>query len=151
MDEKNLEEIKDEYKIDNSRLEEILKKEITPAMQAEFFEALKDSQLYLPVRFSLNMFEEIEDAKPGDVFETTGKEGFDINYLSNGEGQKAVPLFTSDEIMKQSGLESSVMVMYAEDIAGMLKQSERYSVIAINPFTEYEIFMPFEAFVGFFE
>ena len=39
-------------KIDNSRLEEILKKEITPSMQIQFFAALKDSQLYLPVRFS---------------------------------------------------------------------------------------------------
>lgn len=146
MDEKNQEE-----KIDNSRLEEILKKEITPAMQIEFFAALKDSQLYLPVRFSMNMFEAIEDAKPGDVFETNGQAGFDINFLTNAEGQKAVPLFTSDEVMKQSGLESSVMVMYAEDIAGMLKQTDRYSVIAINPFTEYEIFMPIEAFVGFFE
>ena len=146
MDEKNQEE-----KIDNSRLEEILKKEITPAMQIEFFAALKDSQLYLPVRFSLNMFEAIEDAKPGDVFETNGQAGFDINYLTNAEGQKAVPLFTSDEVMKQSGLESSVMVMYAEDIAGMLKQTDRYSVIAINPFTEYEIFMPIEAYLSFFE
>ena len=88
MDEKNQEE-----KIDNSRLEEILKKEITPAMQIEFFAALKDSQLYLPVRFSMNMFEAIEDAKPGDVFETNGQAGFDINFLTNAEGQKAVPLF----------------------------------------------------------
>ena len=127
MDEKNQEE-----KIDNSRLEEILKKEITPAMQIEFFAALKDSQLYLPVRFSMNMFEAIEDAKPGDVFETNGQAGFDINFLTNAEGQKAVPLFTSDEVMKQSGLESSVMVMYAEEIAGMLKQTDRYSVIAIS-------------------
>ena len=146
MDEKNQEE-----KIDNSRLEEILKKEITPVMQREFFDALKDAQLYLPVILSPNMFKGMEDAKPGDVFETTGREGFNINCLTNAEGQKAVPLFTSDEIMNQAGLESSAMVMYAEDIAGMLKQSQRYSEIAVNPFTEYEIFMPFGAFLKLFE
>ena len=63
---------------DNSKLEEILKKEITPAMQSELFDALRQSQLYLPVMFSANMFEGMEDAKEGDVFQTTGKEGFDI-------------------------------------------------------------------------
>lgn len=152
MDEKNLDELKKETMIDNSALEEIMKEEITPEMQMKLIETLKQSQLYLPVIFSANMFEGIENAKEGDIFETTGKEGFDINYLNMSDGQKAVPLFTSDEAMKKAGLQSSsAMVMFASDIADMLKESDRYSVVAINPNTDNDINMPFHVFIAMFE
>jgi hypothetical protein len=150
MDDRKLEELKKQTEIDNSRLEELLEEEVTPQMQMEFFETLKDSYLYLPVTFSDNMFEGIEDSKPGDVFETTGREGFDINYLKMEGGNRAVPLFTSDEAMRAGGLKSSVMIMHASDIVDMLKDSERYAAVAINPFTEHDIFMPFEAFVNMY-
>ena len=54
--------------IDNSRLEEVMAKEITGETQREFFELLKKAQLFMPVSYSPNMFEGMEDAKPGDVF-----------------------------------------------------------------------------------
>lgn len=146
MDDKNLEI----NAPDNSKLEEILKKEITPEMQSELFDALRQSQLYLPVKFSANMFDEIENVKEGDVFETTGKEGFDINYLGDNEGNKLVPLFTSSEVMTKTGLESSAMVMFVEDLADMLKESDRYSAIVINPLTDEEIILPWGPFISLF-
>lgn len=151
MDDKKLEELKKEAMVDNSKLEEILEKEITPEMEHEFFKILKKSQLYLPISPSANMFEGIENAKEGDVFETKGQAGFDINYLTDANGNKAVPLFTSDEAMNEAGVRSSTMVMYAEDIADLLKQSDRYRIIAINPFTAHDINMPIQAFLGLFE
>lgn len=150
MDDKNLEELKKQTAVDNSKLEEILKKEITPAMQRELFDALRQSQLYLPVKFSANMFEGIENAKEGDVFQTTGKEGFDINYLTDNEGNRLVPLFTSSEVMTKTGLESSAMVMFVEDLADMLKESDRYSAVVINPLTDEEIILPWDAFIVIF-
>ena len=150
MADKNLEELKKQTAVDNSKLEEILKKEITQEMQKELFEVLRQSQLYLPVKFSSNMFEGIENAKEGDVFETTGKEGFDINYLTDNEENRLVPLFTSSEVMTDTGLESSAMVMFVEDIADMLKESDRYSAIVINPLSENEIILPWDAFIGIF-
>ena len=146
MDDKNLEV----NAPDNSKLEEILKKEITPEMQSELFDTLRQSQLYLPVKFSANMFEEIENVKEGDIFETTGKEGFDINYLGDNEGNKLVPLFTSSEVMTKTGLESSAMVMFVEDLADMLKESDRYSAIVINPLTDEEIILPWGPFISLF-
>ena len=151
MDNPNLDELKKESQVDNSKLEDLMKQEMTPQMQNEFFELLRKSQLFLPVVFSANMFEGIENSKPGDVFETTGKEGFDINYLTDNDGNKVVPLFTSDEAMQEAGLRSSAMVMFAGDLADMLKQSRRYSAIAINPFTAHDVSMPIEAFLILFE
>lgn len=150
MDDKNLEELKNQTAVDNSKLEEILKKEITPAMQSELFDVLRQSQLYLPVKFSANMFEGIENAKEGDVFQTTGKEGFDINYLTDNEGNRLVPLFTSSEVMTKTGLESSAMVMFVEDLADMLKESDRYSAIVINPLTDEEIILAVGCFYWYF-
>lgn len=150
MADKNLEELKKQTAVDNSKLEEILKKEITQEMQKELFEVLRQSQLYLPVKFSSNMFEGIENAKEGEVFETTGKEGFDINYLTDNEKNRLVPLFTSSKVMTDTGLESSAMVMFVEDIADMLKESDRYSAIVINPLSENEIILPWDAFIGIF-
>ena len=49
--------------MDNSKLEELMKEEITPEMQKEFFELFKESQLFMPVTFSENMFKEIENAQ----------------------------------------------------------------------------------------
>lgn len=149
MDDKYLDVLK-QNTADNSKLEEILKREITPEMQRELFEVLRQSQLYLPVKFSANMFEGIEDAEEGDVFETTGKEGFDINYLTDNEKNRLVPLFTSSEVMAKTGLESSAMVMYVEDLADMLKESDRYSAVVINPLTDEEIILPWDAFIGIF-
>ena len=151
IDDEKLDELKKQTKVDNSKLEDLMAKEITPEMQVEFFETLKQAQLYLPVTFSPNMFEGIENSKPGDVHQTTGREGFDINFLTSENGEKAVPLFTSDKAMETAGLRSSVMVMFAQDIADMLKQSDRYSIVAINPLTPHDINMPFEAFIHLFE
>ena len=151
MDDKQSEELKKESIVDNSALEEIMKKKITPETQREFFEIFKESQLFMPVTYSENMFEGIENAKEGDVFEPQGQIGFDINYLTDSEGNKAVPLFTSDEAMEKAGVRSSVYALYMSDLAYMLKQTDRYSVIAINPFTEHDINMPVQAFLSLFE
>lgn len=150
-DDSKLEELKKEAFVDNSKLEEIMKKKITPESQREFFEIFKESQLFMPVIYSANMFEGIENAKEGDVFEPKGQVGFDINYLTDNDGNKAVPLFTSSEIMEATGLNSSAIAIFMSDLAGMLKQTDRYSVIAINPFTEFDINIPIQAFLSLFE
>lgn len=137
--------------IDNFSLEEIMKKEITPESQREFFEIFKDSQLFMPVIYSENLFEGIENAKPGDVIEPSGRFGFDINCLTDSEGNMAVPLFTSSEIMESTGLRSSAIAIFMSDLADMLKQTDKYSVIAVNPFTEFDINMPVDAFLNLFE
>ena len=151
MDDSNLDELKKEAVVDNSNLEEIMKKEITPESEREFFEIFKESQLFMPVTYSPNMFEGLENAKPGDVFEPQGQVGFNINYLSDNEGNRAVPLFTSDEAMEKAGLRSSVMAIFMSDLADMLKQTDKYSVIAVNPFTEFDINIPIAAFLNLFE
>lgn len=143
--------LKKHTEVDNSELEALLEEDITPEMQFRLFEILKKSQLYLPVTPSPNMFEGIENAKVGDTFQPKGQAGFDINYLTDNEGNKAVPLFTSSEMMEKAGVASSVMVMFTSDLADMLKQSDRYQAVAINPFTEHDINMPFEAFISMFD
>lgn len=150
MDDKHLQDLKKEAIIDNSQLEEIIKKDITPEMQKEFFDVFKDSQLYMPVSFSADMFKGLENAKPGDVLETPKQSGFDINYLKNSDGEKAVPLFTSDEVMREAGVKSSVFVLYMSDLAEMLKQSDEYSTVVVNPFTPSELNIPMEGFLNLF-
>lgn len=146
-----MDDLKKEAQIDNSSLEEIMKKEITSESQREFFEIFKDSQLFMPVIYSENLFEGIENAKPGDVIEPSGRVGFDINCLTDSEGNMAVPLFTSSEIMESTGLRSSAIAIFMSDLADMLKQTDRYSVIVVNPFTEFDINMPVDAFLSLFE
>lgn len=150
MDDKHLQDLKKEAIIDNSQLEEIIKKDITPEMQKEFFDVFKDSQLFMPVSFSADMFKGLESAKPGDVLETPKQTGFDINYLKNSDGEKAVPLFTSDEVMREAGVKSSVFVLYMSDLAEMLKQSDEYSTVVVNPFTPSELNIPIEGFLNLF-
>lgn len=150
MDDKHLQDLKKEAVIDNSQLEEIIKKDITPEMQKEFFDVFKDSQLFMPVSFSADMFKGLESAKPGDVLETPKQTGFDINYLKNSDGEKAVPLFTSDKVMQEAGVKSSVFVLYMSDLAEMLKQSDEYSTVVVNPFTPSELNIPIEGFLNLF-
>lgn len=136
--------------VDNSELEELMKKELTIEMQNEFFEILKDSQMFLPVSYSDNMFEGIENAEEGDVIEPEGDVGFNINFLTDSEGNNVVPLFTSSEIL-ESTAKSSAIVLYMSDLADLLKQTDKYSLIAINPFSEYELIFPVHAFLNLFE
>lgn len=149
MDEEKLDKLKKETEVDNSRLEELIKQDITPEMEKEVFELLKQSKLFLPVDFGPDAFEGIEDTKPGDVVK--GPKGFSIQFLTDPEGRKAVPLFTSEEMMKQAGAMTSVMVIYMKDLADMLKQTDKYSVISINPFTQFDLNMPMEAFLRQFD
>lgn len=148
MDDEKLKELKKETEIDNTRLEELISQDITPQMQREVFEILRQSRLYLPVDFGPDAFKSLEDSKPGDVID--GPSGFDIQFLTDPEGRKAVPLFTSEEMMKRAGALTSVMVIYMSDLADMLKQTDKYSVISINPFTEHDLNMPIEAFLNIF-
>ncbi|WP_405307546.1 SseB family protein [Methanobrevibacter sp.] len=146
MDEENL---KNDTEIDNSRLEELIKQDITPQMQMEVFDILKKSRLFLPIDFGEDAFKGIENTEPGDVIE--GPKGFSIQFLTDDNGNKAVPLFTSGEMMQKAGVHTSVMVIYMSDLAGMLAQSDRYSIISINPFTEFGLNMPIEAFLAQFD
>lgn len=98
-------ELKNEMGVDNSRLEELTKEEITPIMQIEFLNMLKESRLYMPVSYSKNMFEGIESAKVGDVIGPTVQIVFNIEFLTDDKGNKAIPLFTSDEMRKLQILE----------------------------------------------
>lgn len=151
MDKEDLEKlIKETTQVDNSALEELMSKELTAESEREFLKLLKESQLFMPVTYSANMFEGIENAKVGDVFEPQGQVGFDINYLTGSDGSKTVPLFTSDEMMEKAGVRSSVNVMFMSDLADMLKQTDRYSAIAINPFCEHDIVIPMNAFLSLF-
>ena len=150
MDEDKLEKLRKETEVDNSKLEEMMSEEFTPKTQMEFIELLKQSRLFMPVTFSENMYESVENAEEGEVFMTNGPAGFDINYLKGHDGSRAVPLFTSNEKMEEGGLISSVVSIFMGDLAGMLKQTDRYSAVAINPFTEHDIVIPMEAFLSFF-
>lgn len=150
IDEQNVVELKNEMGVDNSRLEELTKEEITPIMQIEFLNMLKESRLYMPVSYGENMFEGIESAKVGDVIGSTVQIGFNIEFLTDDKGNKAVPLFTSDEMMEAADFRSSTYVLYMGDLADMLKQTDRYSLIAINPFTDYNINVPMETFLSLF-
>ena len=139
---------------DNTKLVELIKKMDAGLVEAktrnEFFEIFKNSQLYMPVMMSDNIFEGIENAKEGDVIEPEGQVGFDINYLKYDGDKKAVPLFTSSELMESTGLKSSAIAIYMSDLADMLSQSDRYSLIAINPYTDLSIDMPMDTFLKLF-
>ena len=56
-----------------------------------------------------------------------------------------------DEVMRQVGVNGSVIAIYMSDLADMLKQTDRYSIIAINPFTEFDLNMPVEGFLNLFD
>ena len=75
---------------------------------------------------------------------------FNIEFLTDDKGNKVVPLFTSDEMMEAADFRSSTYVLYMGDLADMLKQTDRYSLIAINPFTDYNINLPMETFLSLF-
>ena len=137
--------------LDNSALEEIMRQDLTVEMQNKFIEIFKESQLIMPVTYSENMFEGIENAKVGDVFEIKGPSGFNINYLTDEDGNRVVPLFTSHEMMESAGLRSSAIVMYMSDLADLLKQTDNYSEISINPFSQFDLNLPVEAFIDLFE
>ena len=152
MDEEKINELKEQGAMtDNTRLEELMKEEITPEMQREFFDILKESQLLMPVTFSPNIFEGIEDAKVGDVIEPQGQMGFNVNYLEDNHGNKVLPLYTSDKAMEDAGVRSSIYAIFMSDLADMLSQTDKYTVISINPFTDHDINFPVSAFLSMFE
>lgn len=151
MDKEELDKMIEETTgVDNSALEELMNRELTVESQNEFLRLLKESQMFMPVTYSANMFEGIENAKEGDIIEPEGQVGFDINFLTGEDGSKAVPLFTSDEMMEKAGLRSSAIVIFMSDLVDMLKQSDRYSAVAVNPFTEHDIVIPMEVFLNLF-
>ena len=85
------------------------------------------------------------------TFEPTGQIGFNINYIKLDGDKKAIPLFTSDELMKSINLISSSIAFCMEDLAYMLKQTDKYSNIIINPFTNLEAGMPISSFLNLFK
>ena len=139
--------------VDNSRMEEILKiepEEMTAKEQAEFFNILKESQLFMPIEVTSSIFDNIENAKVGDTIES--EEPFRFKTIAiNGPAGKAIPLFTSKERMEEAGANVSCIAIFTEDLAGMLKQTgDDYNEVAINPFTTKSLGMPLEGFLNIF-
>ena len=149
MDKENLEDLKKEAVVDNSRLEELLNQffELPDEGKNEFIELFKQSRLYMPIEVDVSAFDP-ENMKVGQVIE--GPRGFDIKYIENENG-KTVPLFTSDEVMEKAGVRVSTYVLYMSDLAEMMKQTDRYTSIAINPFTEHGLDITMETFLGLFK
>lgn len=90
-----LEELESQSGIDNSRLEELLndmdKGFLDPEKMEELLELLKKSRLFLPVTFIQNKWKESEN---------NNSMGFNINYIELAENERAIPLFTSIDLMK---------------------------------------------------
>ena len=148
-------DIEETTKVDNSRLEELLqlfKDDPSPQNVQELGEEIKRSQLYLPVVYSQSTIEDILSGDVGEVREFKEPAGFDINFLTNNRGEKAIPLFTSDRIMEEVGLRSSVIVMHVEDLVDSLQGAENtYQIVTINPMTETGIDMPILTFLNMFK
>ena len=149
MDKENLEDLKKEAVVDNSRLEELLNQffELPDEGKNEFIELFKQSRLYMPSEVDVSAFDP-ENMKEGQVIE--GPRGFDIKYIENENG-KTVPLFTSDEVMEKAGVRVSTYVLYMSDLAEMMKQTDRYASVTINPFTEHGLDITMETFLGLFK
>ena len=149
MDNEKLEKLKEETVVDNSRLEELLENffDLPAEGKNEFIELFKESRLFMPIEIDVSAFDP-ENMEEGQVIE--GPRGFDIKYIENENG-KTVPLFTSDEVMEKAGVRVSTFVVYMSDLADMLKQSDRYASVTINPFTEHGLDIVMETFLGLFE
>ena len=137
-----------DYGPDNTKLEKLME---DPKKQDELTEELRKSELFLPVIFSENMFEGIENAKPGDIFEPKGPAGYDINFLTDNNGNRAIPLFTSTERMKDGGLRSSAIVIHIPDLANMFKVlKNNYRYVTVNPMSETGVDIPIVPFIKMF-
>lgn len=109
IDEQNVVELKNETGVDNSRLEELTKEEITPIMQIEFLNMLKESRLYMPVSYSENMFECIESAKVGDVIGPTVQIGFNIEFPFNTQSLRIESILDKiDKIIYENNNSESI-------------------------------------------
>lgn len=53
-------------------------------------------------------------------------------------------------MMEAANFRSSTYVLYMSDLADLLKQTDKYSLIAINPFTEYNMNILIETFLNLF-
>ena len=152
--EEKIEELMKESQMDNSRLEDLIKEMdeglVDSKKREEFLELFKKSNLHMPVILGEECFDDIENFEPGKIRTTGENSGFNINYIKLDGDEKAVPLFTSSELMESTGLKSSTIVLFMSDLADMLKQTNRYSWVLINPFTDLDIHMPIESFLGLF-
>ena len=149
IDDETLDKLKKENEVDNSRLEELLNQffDLPAEGKNEFIELFKQSRLFMPIEMDMEAFDP-ENLEVGNV--SQGPLGFDIKYLENENG-KSVPLFTSDKVMEDAGVRVSTYVLYMSDLAEMMKQTDRYASIAINPFTEHGLDITMETFLGLFK
>lgn len=149
IDDETLDKLKKENEVDNSRLEELLNQffDLPAEGKNEFIELFKQSRLFMPIEMNMEAFDP-ENLEVGKV--SQGPLGFDIKYLENENG-KSVPLFTSDKVMEDAGVRVSTYVLYMSDLAEMMKQTDRYASIAINPFTEHGLDITMETFLGLFK
>ncbi|MBR6993935.1 MAG: SseB family protein [Methanobrevibacter sp.] len=149
IDDETLDKLKKENEVDNSRLEELLNQffDLPAEGKNEFIELFKQSRLFMPIEMNMEAFDP-ENLEVGKV--SQGPLGFDIKYIENENG-KTVPLFTSDEVMEKAGVRVSTYVLYMSDLAEIMKQTDRYASIAINPFTEHGLDITMETFLGLFK
>ncbi len=125
---------------DNSRLEELIKKSSDLDVKYEISDILGNSRLFLPVVFRKNR----------DVADFSGQFGFDMVDIPDGEGNKSVPLFTSSEIAESNPLKFPVISVMMSDLAEILKQSDEYDSVSINPFTENFYNLSLDEFLDIF-
>lgn len=125
---------------DNSQLEALIKEKNNRRVKHEILEILHDCRLLLPVVFR----------KYRDFDDFSGQFGCDIVDIPDGEGNKTVPLFTSLEIAESNQLKFPVISLMMSDLAEILKQTDKYVSVSINPITENFYNLSLDEFLDIF-
>lgn len=130
--------------IDNTELENLIEFDESNKLinEEEFLNLLKCSQLFVPVDLTKDTFKGVSINEQSV--------DFDIMHLTGDDGQKAVPMFTNLEILKQKGIETSTVAMHTDHLAFIMLSSD-YDAVVINPFIDESVEMTADDFINLFD
>lgn len=112
--------------------------------QDRFLKNLKVSRLFLPVVLRGDDFQVIH--------ELDSETPFSVNYLTDDDGNRILPLFTGLEQMAKANIRTSLIAFDMSEISDMLSQAdEKYSTVSINPFTDLNINVPVSMILNMFK
>ncbi len=140
-------------KFDNKKLEKLMmiEPEIMTIYEEEILlKELTKSQLYLPIEIVSDSFD-FENPHISETITLDEPLKFKPIKIYDDNNSVILPLFTSSEKFKESGIQSSTIVIYTEDLANMLKDAdEEYNEIIINPSNKYSMSIYLNSFLDLF-
>ena len=139
--------------LSNYRLKELMKREsdMSEEEHRKFLNELRKSELLVPIQVELDSID-LREIIPNEMNRIEREIDFHLKSYIGHDGKRTIPIFTDEEDIMETKLNTTVGSMFMRDLAESIEPiMGSFDIIVINPKSENRFEISIEEFLELFD